>query len=163
MNRPSWHTTHISQAELMADRSLCMKLKVGAVLVRDNRTISQGYNGTGPGCVNCVDYWTEYYEVHETEHKTFEDFIQSDDFKLLHKHWSPHNELHAEQNCILWAAREGISTKAAVLYTIYSPCINCAKVIHMAGIKEVYYRHIYGSDQDGIRYLNDKKILCNQL
>ncbi len=166
MIRPSWDETHMKQAELMAERSLCVKRRVGAVLVRDNRTISQGYNGTGPGCINCRDHWIDYYNDNvfgKSESKTFGEFLLTEDFHNLHKIWSTEKELHAEQNCILWAAREGIATKDSILYTIYSPCINCAKVIHMAGIIKVYYKTSYESDQYGIRYLQNNKILCEQL
>lgn len=178
MNRPSWQETHMKQAELMASRSTCAKLQVGAVLVRDNRTVSQGYNGTGPECENCINYWETYFRVNSAdetpffpnyvkypalESKTFDEFLKSNQFRILHKDWSVENELHAEQNCILWAAREGIATKDTTLYTIYSPCINCAKVIHMAGIKEVYYKNIYESDQSGLSYLTDNNILCHKI
>lgn len=166
MIRPSWNETHMKQAELMAERSSCVKLRVGAVLVRDNRTISQGYNGTGPGCTNCRDQWVDYFYdnvLEKSDSKTFEEYLLTEDFRNRHKIWSAEKELHAEQNCILWAAREGIATKDAILYTIYSPCINCAKVIHIAGISKVYYKNRYSSDQTGIKYLQNNKILCEQI
>jgi dCMP deaminase len=164
--RPDWHVTHMKQAELMADRSTCVKLKVGAVLVKDNRTISQGYNGVGPGCQHCIDYWHEHWkslELKTQDFETFDEFLKSQEFRVAHKSWSIEHELHAEQNCVLWAAREGISTKGAHLYCIFSPCINCAKVIHMAGITEVYYKNIYESDKSGLVYLSENKILCNKI
>lgn len=153
--RPSWHQIHMRQAELMAERSTCIKLQVGAVLVKDNRTISQGYNGVGPNCLHCSEYWRAKYNG-----DSYEAFIASKEFRDEHKSWTVHNELHAEQNCILWAAREGISTKDTILYTLYSPCINCAKVIHTAGISVVYYKLLYESDQIGIEYLEKNKIQC---
>lgn len=162
-----WHQTHMKQAELMAERSTCAKLSVGAVLVRDNRTISQGYNGVGPKCMHCNEYWHQVYlfdkEYIPDEYKSFDDFLQSNYFRNAHKLWSIEHELHAEQNCILWAAREGIRTADSTLYTIYSPCINCAKVIHMAGVKKVYYKFVYASDQSGIQYLIDNLIQCIEL
>jgi len=165
--RPNWHITHMKQAELMAARSTCAKLQVGSVLVKDNRTISQGYNGVGPGCLHCNEYWYEFYKfensIDANEFKSFEDFLSSNYFRTEHKNWTVKHELHAEQNCILWAAREGISTKNATIYTIYSPCINCAKVIYMAGIKEVFYKNIYESDKTGIEYLTDNNIKCTQI
>ena len=172
MDRPNWHFTHMKQAELMAERSTCVKLKVGAVLVRDHRTISQGYNGVGPNCRHCADYWYDMFRFYDhfqikdvapEECKTFDQFLHTEYFRTEHKRWSIEHELHAEQNCILWAAREGIATKDAILYCIYSPCINCAKVIHMAGIKEVYYQKIYESDKTGMCYLTENNILCKQV
>ena len=164
MNRPNWHETHMEQAILMAKRSTCIKLKVGAVLVRDNRTISQGYNGVGPNCRHCDEYWYDVYSFYKSENiiniDSFENYISYSSFRLEHKSWSVKHELHAEQNCILWAAREGISTKNTTLYTVYSPCINCAKVIHTAGITVVYYKNTYESDKSGIEYLKNNNILC---
>ncbi len=175
MNRPLWHEIHMKQAELIAQRSTCIKRRVGAVLVKDNRTISQGYNGVGPGCKHCYDHWYDlfifYSQFNNTEIEikeiasceTFNDFIKSKYFRSEHKIWTINNELHAEQNCILWAAREGIPTKDSILYTVYSPCINCAKVIHMAGIKAIYYQKIYESDQLGVNYLHNNSIICEQI
>jgi dCMP deaminase len=151
----------MAQAELMARRSTCAKLKVGAVLVRDNRTISQGYNGVGENCRHCYDYWHDMYKLEES-FETFDDFLADSYFRTEHKKWTVNHELHAEQNCILWAAREGISTKNTTLYTIYSPCINCAKVIHSAGIIEVYYKNMY-SDINGIDYLNKNNIIAYKI
>lgn len=144
MSRISWNEFHMKQAELISARSTCAKMKVGAVLVKDNRTISQGYNGVGPGCQHCIDVFTEKGPNFQTEHKI----------------WSLNNELHAEQNCILWAAREGIATVGCYLYTIYSPCINCAKVIYMAGVTRVFYKTLYEDDTSGITYLEKNNILC---
>ena len=161
MKRISWHVTHMKQAELMAERSTCLKLNVGAVLIRDNRTISQGYNGVGPKCAHCDEVWLQHYKDRfKDTYENFDMFVKSADFRTEHKSWSVLNELHAEQNCILWAAREGISTKNTSLYTIYSPCINCAKVIHMADINAVYYKNVYESDKSGIEYLEKNRISC---
>ena len=181
-DRPNWHQIHMRHAELMTDRSTCAKLKVGAIIVKDNRSISQGYNGVGPGCRHCTDYWHDLYEfnkfvfnntvddsctlsTHDEKniYTDFNTFLKSSYFRTAHKLWSVQHELHAEQNCILWAAREGIPTKNTTLYTIYSPCINCAKVIHIAGITEVYYKNIYESDKTGIEYLQKNNILCNKI
>lgn len=167
MNRPTWDQIHMNQATLMATRSSCIKLQVGAVLVKDNRTISQGYNGVGMGCVHCCDYWFDFYTLdrltENPEFASYGEFLKSPFFRTSHKSWSVDHELHAEQNAILWAAREGISTKDTSLYTIYSPCINCAKVIHVAGIIKVIYKFVYDSDKYGIDYLKKNNIICEQI
>jgi dCMP deaminase len=162
--RPSWNEIHMRQAELIAERSTCAKLNVGAVLVKDNRTISQGYNGVGPGCKHCIDHWASLFSTtSDALVSNFNEFVTTEFFLTQHKKWSTENELHAEQNCILWAAREGISTKHTSLYTIYSPCINCAKVIHTAGVVNVYYKNIYESDTTGITYLQNNNIICTKI
>jgi dCMP deaminase len=163
--RPTWHETHMEQAMVIAKRSTCLKKKVGCVLVKDHRVISEGYNGVGPGCTHCDVFWRDMYELNKEyngEEKMpmeYEDYIKSESFRNDHKRWSNTYELHAEQNCILWAARNGIATNGTTLYTTYSPCIQCAKVIFMAGIKEVYYQNLY-SDVNGIQYLRNNKIFC---
>ncbi len=168
--RCSWDELHMSQAELMARRSTCARLAVGAVLVRNNRTISQGYNGVGSGCEHCIDYWKKFHQQKDiitdnitTESTSFEDFRKSNFFIEKHKMWSTANELHAEQNCILWAAKEGISTNNTTLYTIYSPCINCAKVIFTAGVTRVIYKYEYNNDMLGIAYLKNNNIICEKI
>lgn len=164
MSRPSWLEIHMLQAEIISERSTCTKMKVGAVLVKDNRTISQGYNGVGPGCKHCIDHW-KYIFQNSTEFKSnnFNDFVLSEEFLTQHKKWSTENELHAEQNCILWAARQGIATIGTTIYTIYSPCINCAKVIHTAGVVNVYYKNLYENNTSGITYLQNNNIMCSKI
>jgi dCMP deaminase len=159
MNRQTWNEFHMMQAQLMAQRSTCAKMSVGAVLIKNTRTVSQGYNGVGPGCEHCCDIWKKIYnDEHTGEFKTYESFLKSEFFLIQHKIWACQNELHAEQNCILWAAREGISTQNTTLYTTYSPCISCSKVILMAGIVQVYYLYEYENDVSGISYLKKNNI-----
>jgi len=95
-------------AELTAKRSSVMTTKVGAVLVYDKRTISQGYNGYPAG-------FTHWRVTGREKEK----------------------EVHAEANAIAWAARRGTPTEKCTLYTTLMPCMDCAKLIVQAGIKEV--------------------------
>lgn len=162
-NRPSWQKWFTTQAEIVAHRSTCVKHQTGAVLVREGRyVIASGYNGVVEGAEHCCDYWWNVYQTkYKDKYLTFEDFLQSlEDFRLPHHEWATINELHGEQNCILVAAREGISTEGTEMYTVYSPCINCAKVIKMAGIKKVYYCKLYQKDQRGLEFLKNCNIPC---
>jgi dCMP deaminase len=110
-----WDDYFMDIAELTAKRSNVPGRnhpddnKAGVVIVQDKRTISQGYNGYPAGFPN----WR---------------VAGRDKFK----------EVHAEANAIAWAARRGISTEGATLYTTMVPCIECAKLIIQAGIKQVY-------------------------
>ncbi len=106
-------------AKIVAQTSKCVSLKVGAVLVRDGRIISMGYNGTAPGLKNCSDVWS--HRCHE------------------HTEWSNKYEIHAEQNALLFAARNGISTQGSTVYTTIEPCHQCLKLMIAAGVIRVVY------------------------
>jgi dCMP deaminase len=95
------------------------------------------------------------------EFKSYFEFIKSNLFADLHHYWSLKNENHAEINAICKANN---SLKGTTLYTYYSPCIQCAKVIASAGIKNIYYKNIYARDSnDAIKYLKNCNININQL
>lgn len=115
-------------AEETAQLSYAVRLKVGAIIVKDRRVISIGYNGTPAGWDNCCEI-----EV---------------DGKLVTKP----EVLHAETNALAKLARSHESGEEATLFITHAPCIECAKLIHQSGIKEVYYKHEYRST-DGIEFL----------
>jgi len=151
-------------AELVADQSTCCRLHVGAVLVKENRVISIGFNGTPSGQVHCEDYFKDLYEKnYKNEFATLADFMASRTFYDLHGKFSIDNELHAEQNAIAFAAKNGISTQAGTIYVTWSPCVHCAKVIVSAGIKKVFFRNLYDRSQEGIYFLQKNGIECRQL
>ena len=127
--------------------STCASTQVGSVIVRDGRIISTGWNGVPAGKKHC----NEIYEWGALP-------VIADS----HQEWSPLNELHAEVNAIGYAAQNGVVTKDAVLYTSVSPCIDCAKLIVAAGIKEVWYIDEYRITE-GIKFLNENKIGCKKL
>lgn len=124
--RPTIHQVLLEAAETFAQRSTCSRLNVGAVIAKDSRIISTGYNGVPAGLPHC-------------EHDGTEE--------------SCGKAVHAEANAIAFAARNGISTEGATLYVTHSPCLDCAKLIINAGISTVYYRTPYRT-QDGIELLS---------
>lgn len=153
--RPSWEQHFMAHAVLTAKRSTCLRMQTGAVLVKDNRIISEGYNGVVSGAQHCSDYWKKFvndkwYDQNCDDQKKFYEFLRSEEFSKLHHEWATENELHGEQNAILYACKRGIKTNNADLYTVYAPCIQCAKVIATAGIKKVYYQLQYARDTQGI-------------
>lgn len=151
-------------AELVADQSTCCRMHVGAVLVKDNRVISIGFNGTASGQEHCEDYFAKVYQAqYSQEFPSFEDYHASRTFYDEHGKFSNENELHAEQNAILFAAKNGISTTGSTLYVTVSPCIHCAKVIVAAGITRVFFKTLYDRSQDGLIFLNKNGIECRQL
>ena len=110
---------YVGVIELLAKRSSCEKTQVGAILVKDNRIISMGYNGAPSGVQHC----TQGGCIIENGHCI--------------------GTIHAEANVIAWAARNGISTEGTVLYTTHQPCLDCSKLLINAGIKEVYFIEPY--------------------
>jgi len=155
-----WNNIYLDMAHKIADFSTCCKLKVGAVLVKDNYPISIGYNGVPAKMLHCNEYYYNKYNMYFREkYLTFETYLESEDFKKEHSTWSPYNEIHAEVNCILQACKRGISTANSILYITHSPCIYCAPVIISAGIISVYIgENRENKVDDGLSFLKLNKI-----
>lgn len=128
-----------------AKLSTCVSKQVGAVLVRDNRIISIGYNGVPAGSTHCNEVFDKDFDREE------------------HHAWSFYNEYHAEENCISFCTRNGIKTEGATLFVTLSPCIHCAKLVSNVGIKSVYYIESYDKDLSGLHFLKDRGIEVNQI
>lgn len=138
MNR--WNNYFIGVAKLTADLSHCVRLKVGAVAVRDRRIISCGYNGMPAGADNCCED-NNYFDVNTQEYITV----------------TKEEVSHAEENLITFSARNGISLLGASLYITHAPCIHCAKLARNAGFKEVIYSQLY-RDDSGLKYLEKYEV-----
>lgn len=111
-------------AKELATASKCVSKQVGAIIVKNGRILSTGYNGTPAGHTNCCDHWDNKYTKE-------------------HHEWSKIYEIHAEMNAIIWAAREGISIKDATIYVTLEPCNECSKNLIASGIKRVVYEKSY--------------------
>lgn len=133
-------------AHIVAQRSTCVRINVGAVIVKDGRVISVGYNGSTPSAEHCDLHFRKIYEDIKHAHGTYEDYIKSGSFRDLHHDWAMENECHAEMNAILFAAKTGIPTSETEMYTTYSPCVICAKMIIQSGIKKLFYYREYDRD-----------------
>jgi dCMP deaminase len=114
----------IKIAKEVAEASKCVSKKVGAIIVKDGRILSSGYNGTPTGYKNCTDIWNGEYTKE-------------------HHEWSKKYEIHAEMNAIIWAARRGIPIEGGTIYCTYEPCSECTKNIIASGIKEIVYLEKY--------------------
>ena len=121
-----------------AQMSYAIRSKVGSVLVKDNRIIATGWNGTPAGADNCCE------ETCVSELKT-----------------KP-NVIHAEANIIYFCAKNGIKTDGTILYITLSPCSTCALAIIQAGIKKVYYHEEY-RDTTGLDILRESDIEVEKL
>jgi dCMP deaminase len=118
--------TFLKIAIEFSKHSKCVSKKVCALLVKDNRIISLGLNGTLPGFKNCSDIFDISNFDREEHHK-----------------WSLKNELHAEPSAIFYCAKSGISIKNCTLYCTLKPCETCAKDIISCQIKRVVYYKEY--------------------
>ncbi len=127
--------TYLKMAEVWGNLSYCKRKKVGALIVKDNMIISDGYNGTPSGFENvCED------ENNQTK-------------------W---HVLHAEANAISKVAASTQNSKGATLYVTLSPCKECSKLIYQAGIKRVVYHQKY-SDTTGLEFLQKAGVEVEQI
>lgn len=114
----------IAIAYEIASASKCVSRHTGAVIVKDGRIVSTGYNGTPSGYVNCRDHFKDVYGPD-------------------HHDWSYRYEIHAEMNAIVWAARNGIAIEWATMYCTYEPCFDCVRAIIAAGLKRIVFCEKY--------------------
>ena len=127
LDRPSWSEYFMSITELVAQRSTCIRRKVGAILVRDKRIIATGYNGAPSGIKHCLEVGC-----------------------LREQQGIPSGErhelcrgLHAEQNSIIQAALHGMRIEGATLYCTNMPCSICSKMLINARIVEIFFKEGY--------------------
>ncbi len=125
--RPDWQTYFMDIAELVASRSTCIRRHVGAVIVKDNRILSTGYNGTPTGIRHCLERGCLRDELE----------IPSGQRHELCR------GLHAEQNAIIQAASHGVTINGGEIYCTNQPCIICAKMIINSGLKKIIIRNSY--------------------
>lgn len=119
MDRPTWNEYFKEIVLATAKRSPCERLKVGCLLVYENRIISQGYNGFLPGCPH--------------------DSIIRDNHEQA--------TVHAEQNSICDCAKRGVSCNGATAYVTHYPCLICTRLLLASGISKIYYVHEYKNDE----------------
>ena len=131
-------------AETVSHQSSAKRLKVGSIIVKDDRVISIGYNGTPAGWDNCCEEVIEQHEDGGQLTKTKDEVI------------------HAEANAIAKLARSSESGLDATMFITHAPCIQCAKIIYGAGIKDVFYKYKY-RDDEGLNFLNKCNIKTEQV
>lgn len=124
MSKPSFDVIYMELAQKLAQRSHCVKMHVGAVLTKDTRIVSLGYNGPPAGTHNCDVEWPEEGCPRDSK-------------------GSCSLALHAEQNAILYASKNNVSVEGSTLYITLSPCIACARIIFTTGIRKVIYLNSY--------------------
>lgn len=144
--RPSWDEYFMEIAKVAASRGNCIKRRVAAVIVKDNRVVATGYNGTPRGIKNCDEGGCERCAKWDESGKGLEECICA----------------HAEENAIAQAAYHGVSIKDATLYTTYSPCLRCTKLIINAGIKEVVYNKEYVIEEVPLKLLKEAGVVVRR-
>jgi dCMP deaminase len=120
MNRLTWNDYFKNLVILTSTRSPCQRLQVGCLLVKENRIISQGYNGFLPGC--------PHQSIIKNNHEQA--------------------TVHAEQNAVSDCAKRGVSCNNCNAYITHYPCINCMKILCASGIKQIYYIEDYNNDEN---------------
>lgn len=140
-----WDNDFLRIAKIIAEHSTCTRKQVGAVIVRNKRIISTGYNGVPSGMKHCNEVFTQKD-------------LTSPDFMKTHGDFSNKFEVHSEQNAIAELSKNEVNGVGATLYTTLAPCSNCAKLIVAAGIKRVVYLEEYDRDMSGPELLRQAGI-----
>ena len=128
LSRISFEDLFVETTKLVAKRSSCVKAQQAALLIKDNRIISFGYNGPPAGTLNCLEDGGEDVCGKDSNGSCF-------------------LGVHAEQNAITDCASRGVSVKGGIAYITHYPCLNCAKILAASGIKEIKYHTDYKNDQ----------------
>ena len=144
--RPNWDQYFMNIAREVSSRSNCIKRKVAAIVVKDKRIISTGYNGTPRGTKNCNEGGCARCNSYTTGGTKLDECTCS----------------HGEENAIVQASYHGVSLKDAILYTTFSPCLTCSKMIINSGITEVVYNVDYPLADTAKSLLKEAKIKLRQ-
>jgi len=133
--RPDWNTYFKDIVKVTARRSPCERLKVGCLIVKDNRIISQGYNGFLPGC--------PHTSIVRNEHEQA--------------------TIHAEQNALCDCAKRGVSCDNATAYITHYPCLICTRLLLASGICEIKYIDNYKNDELVEYFVKQKRVYLHQI
>jgi len=139
MSRISWQQYFLAQAKVVSLRSTCTRLEVGAIIVRNNRIIASGYNGSVNDSSHCIDEGCHIVNNHCVR------------------------TVHAEMNALLQCARFGVATEQTELYVTHFPCLQCTKHIIQSGIIKIYYETDYRNDPLAIQLFEEANIEIEQV
>ncbi len=146
MKRPSWNQYFMQIAQVVATRSTCLRRKVGAIVVKNKRIISSGYNGTLSNLEHCEKVGCLRQKLK----------IESGQRQELCR------GMHAEANALLFAASYGVDMHNAVIYSTHQPCVLCAKMIIQTGIRQVIFTGEYPDDL-AIQLFKEAKVKLKKL
>ena len=134
-DRLSWDDYFAEIVEVTAKRSSCERLHVGCILVKNNRIVSQGYNGFLPGCPH----------------------------KSIVRNNHEQATVHAEQNAICDCAKRGVSCEGATAYVTHYPCIICTRLLLASGIQEIKYIDDYKNDELVKHFCDQKQVIITKI
>lgn len=138
-DRIPWKQYFMMQALVIAQRSTCNRALVGSVVVKDNRIIGTGYNGSVTGEPHCDDVGHQLVDGHCVR------------------------TIHSEMNSLIQCARNGVSTDNTEIYVTHFPCYNCAKALVQAGIKKINYYYDYNDSPLAIKLFKDCEVPYEQI
>lgn len=139
MGRVNWQQYFMAQANVASLRSTCTRLEVGAIIVRKNRIIASGYNGSIDDSAHCIDEGCHIVNNHCVR------------------------TVHAEMNALLQCAKFGVKTENTEMYVTHFPCLVCTKHIIQAGIKKVYYEADYKNDPLAVQLFEEASVEVEQV
>lgn len=139
MERITWNQFFMAQCHLLAVRSTCTRLAVGAIIVRDNRIIAGGYNGSVSGGDHCIDKGCYVVDNHCVR------------------------TIHAEMNAVLQCAKYGTPTADATVYVTHFPCLQCTKALIQAGIQQINYATDYRNNEYAMELLEHAGVWVNHI
>lgn len=137
--RPTWDDYFINIAKAVAERSTCDRAHVGAVLVREKRILTTGFNGSPAGLDHCDQIGHLLVEGHCVR------------------------TIHAETNAIIQAALHGVSTNGSTCYVTHFPCINCTKSLINAGVDHVVYLNNYRVDEHALNFFKQAGVKLTRI
>ncbi len=135
LSRPSWDEYFKEIVQVTAKRSPCHRLQVGCLLIKNNRIISQGYNGFLPGC--------EHVSIIRDNHEQA--------------------TVHAEQNAICDCSKRGVSCEDCIAYITHYPCIICCRILLASGIKKIKYIYDYKNDELVEYFCNNMNVIIEKI
>ncbi len=127
-HRPTWDEYFMTITRQVAERSTCLRAKVGAVIVRDRNILATGYNGAPAGMPHCLDEGCLVYKSHTPAGELEENCFRT---------------IHAEINAIAQAAKNGAAISGGAIYITHTPCLHCFKVLINTGITRICYEREY--------------------
>ena len=169
--KPKLLDAYMKTAETFAECSTAKRLHVGAIVVKDDRIISIGYNGMPSGWDNDCEYkdfmgidaggWLNPDEIEERW-----PFVETsdEDGEVIGRYnlKTKPEVLHAETNCVAKLAKSNESGLGASMFITHAPCLDCAKLVYQSGINTVYYRNSY-RDENGIQFLQKAGVTIEKL
>jgi len=144
--RPSWDKYFMKMASLVAERSTCLRHHIGAIIVKEKRVLTTGYNAAAKGVKDCLELGCLRDEL-EIKSGTRHEICRA---------------IHAEQNTIIQAGVHGINISNSTMYCTHTPCMICAKMIVNAGIKEVVSYHDY-ADEEARKFLEEAGVKLRKI